>query len=168
MFGYRVPAPDEAMLISGGRRGLGGAPFRVVTGHGKFVLPIFRKTRFLTLSMCESEVTETCVTRQGISLHVRAVIAFKFGNDPESVIDDGDTGYIDAMSAPHKAAIQRQAQIAQAQATQASVEAEQVAARNQAEYARQTAIVKAEYSAEVERAQAKAAQAGPLAQAHAQ
>lgn len=72
------------------------------------------------------------------------------------------------MSAPHKAAIQRQAQIAQAQATQASVEAEQVAARNQAEYARQTAIVKAEYSAEVDRAQAQAAQAGPLAQAHAQ
>ena len=70
MFGYRVPAPDQAMLISGGRRGLGGAPFRVVTGHGKFVLPIFRKTRFLTLAMCESEVTETCVTRQGIALTV--------------------------------------------------------------------------------------------------
>ncbi|MGW1588029.1 flotillin family protein [Streptomyces sp. NPDC002386] len=239
MFGYRVPAPDEAMLISGGRRGLGGAPFRVVTGHGKFVLPVFRKVRFLTLSMCEAEVTETCVTKQGISLHVRAVIAFKVGNDHESIInagqrflsdqdqmsvltgrifaghlraiigsmtveeivterqklaaevldtsktematiglivdslqiqsiDDGDTGYIDAMSAPHKAAIQRQAQIAQAQATQASVEAEQEAARKQAEYARQTAIVKAEYSAEVDRAQAEAAQAGPLAQAHAQ
>jgi uncharacterized membrane protein YqiK len=239
MFGYRVPAPDEAMLISGGRRGLGGAPFRVVTGHGKFVLPVFRKTRFLTLSMCEAEVTETCVTRQGIALHVRAVIAFKVGNDHESIInagqrflsdqdqmsvltgrifaghlraiigsmtveeivterqklaaevldtskvemakiglivdslqiqsiDDGDVGYIEAMSAPHKAAIQRQAQIAQAQATQASVEAEQVAARNQAEYARQTAVVKAEYSAEVDRAQAQAAQAGPLAQAHAQ
>ncbi|MFF3917743.1 SPFH domain-containing protein [Streptomyces sp. NPDC001852] len=239
MFGYRVPAPDEAMLISGGRRGLGGAPFRVVTGHGKFVLPVFRKVRFLTLSMCEAEVTETCVTKQGISLHVRAVIAFKVGNDHESIInagqrflsdqeqmsvltgrifaghlraiigsmtveeivterqklaaevldtsktemakiglivdslqiqsiDDGDTGYIDAMSAPHKAAIQRQAQIAQAQATQAAVEAEQEAARKQAEYARQTAIVKAEYSAEVDRAQAQAAQAGPLAQAHAQ
>ena len=83
-------------------------------------------------------------------------------------IDDGEVGYIEAMSAPHKAAIQRQAQIAQAQATQASVEAEQVAARNQAEYARQTAVVKAEYSAEVDRAQAQAAQAGPLAQAHAQ
>ncbi|MEU6198129.1 SPFH domain-containing protein [Streptomyces sp. NPDC047061] len=239
MFGYRVPAPDEAMLISGGRRGLGGAPFRVVTGHGKFVLPVFRKVRFLTLSMCESEVTETCVTKQGIALHVRAVIAFKVGNDHESIInagqrflsdqeqmsvltgrifaghlraiigsmtveeivterqklaaevldtsktemakiglivdslqiqsiDDGDTGYIDAMSAPHKAAIQRQAQIAQAQATQAAVEAEQAAARKQAEYARQTAIVKAEYSAEVDRAQAEAGQAGPLAQAHAQ
>ncbi|GHB68315.1 flotillin family protein [Streptomyces xanthochromogenes] len=239
MFGYRVPAPDEAMLISGGRRGLGGAPFRVVTGHGKFVLPIFRKTRFLTLSMCEAEVTETCVTKQGIALHVRAVIAFKVGNDTESIvnagqrflsdqdqmsvltgrifaghlrsiigsmtveeivterqklaaevletsktemakiglivdslqiqsIDDGEVGYIDAMSAPHKAAIQRAAQVAQAQATQASVEAEQVAARNQAEYARQTAVVKAEYSAEVDRVQAQAAQAGPLAQAHAQ
>ncbi|GGX75828.1 SPFH domain-containing protein [Streptomyces anandii] len=239
MFGYRVPAPDEAMLISGGRRGLGGAPFRVVTGHGKFVLPVLRKVRFLTLSMCESEVVETCVTKQGIALHVRAVIAFKVGNDTESIInagqrflsdqdqmsvltgrifaghlraiigsmtveeivterqklaaevldtsktemakiglivdslqiqsiDDGDTGYIDAMSAPHKAAIQRQAQIAQAQANQAAAEAQQEAARKQAEYARQTAVVKAEYSAEVDRAQAHSAQAGPLAQAHAQ
>jgi uncharacterized membrane protein YqiK len=239
MFGYRVPAPDQAMLISGGRRGLKGAPFRVVTGHGKFVLPIFRKTRFLTLAMCEAEVEEKCVTRQGITLTVRAVIAFKVGNDVESIvnagqrflsdqdqmavltgrifaghlrsiigsmtveeivterqklatevletskaemakiglivdslqiqsIDDGRTGYIEAMSAPHKAAIQRQAQIAQAQASQASAEAEQEAARKQAEYARQTAIVQAQYNAEVDRAQAEAAQAGPLAQAHAQ
>ncbi|MBM9510121.1 SPFH domain-containing protein [Actinacidiphila acididurans] len=239
MFGYRVPAPDEAMLISGGQRGLGGAPFRVVTGHGKFVLPIFRKTRFLTLAMNEAEVAEKCVTKQGITLTVKAVIAFKVGNDHESIvnagqrflsdqdqmailtgrifaghlraiigsmtveeivterqklasevletsksemakiglivdslqiqsIDDGDTGYIAAMSQPHKAAIQRQAQIAQAQATQAAVEAQQAATRNQAEYARQTAVVQAEYNAEVDRAQAKAAQAGPLAQAHAQ
>ncbi|MGY1437472.1 flotillin family protein [Streptomyces reniochalinae] len=239
MFGYRVPSPDEAMLISGGRRGLKGAPFRVVTGHGTFVLPIFRKVRFLTLAMSESEVAETCVTKQGIVLTVRAVIAFKVGNDNESIvnagqrflseqeqmsvltgrifsghlrsiigsmtveeivterqklatevletsktemgkiglivdsfqiqsIDDGDTGYIEAMSAPHKAAIQRQAKIAEAQATQASVEAEQEAARNQAEYERQTAIVEAEYKAEVDRAQAQSAQAGPLAQAHAQ
>ncbi|MYW16138.1 flotillin, partial [Streptomyces sp. SID2955] len=41
-------------------------------------------------------------------------------------------------------------------------------ARKQAEYARQTAVVKAQYSAEVDRAQAQAAQAGPLAHAHAQ
>ena len=62
MFGYRVPAPDEAMLISGGRRGMNDAPFRVVTGHGAFVAPFFRKVRYLTLSMQESEVAETCVT----------------------------------------------------------------------------------------------------------
>ncbi|WP_042388373.1 SPFH domain-containing protein [Streptacidiphilus melanogenes] len=239
MFGYRVPAPDQAMLISGGRRGMGTAPFRVVTGHGAFVSPVFRKTRFLTLAMCEAEVDENCVTHQGIALTVRAVIAFKVGNDKESIvnagqrflsdqdqmsvltgrifaghlraiigsmtveeivterqklatevletskaemakiglivdslqiqsIDDGQTGYIAAMAAPHQAAIQRQAKIAQAQAAQASAEAEQAAARNQAEYARQTAVVKAEYTAQVDRAQAQAAQAGPLAAAHAQ
>ncbi len=89
MFGYRVPAPDEAMLISGGRYGRNGAPFRVVTGHGAFIFPIFRKTRFLTLAMCEAEVAETCVTKQGISLNVRSVIAFKVGNDEESIVNAG-------------------------------------------------------------------------------
>ena len=89
MFGYRVPAPDEAMLISGGRHGLRDAPFRVVTGHGAYVMPIFRRVRYLTLAMQEAEVSETCVTKQGISLNVRAVIAFKVGNDPESVVNAG-------------------------------------------------------------------------------
>jgi flotillin len=89
MLGYRVPAPDEAMLVSGGRYGLREAPFRVVTGHGAFVMPGFRKARYLTLSMQEAEVSETCVTKQGISLNVRAVIAFKVGNDPESIVNAG-------------------------------------------------------------------------------
>src|ERR1700704_6408391 len=85
MFGYRVPAPDQAMLISGGRAA-GNAPFRVVTGHGAYIMPFFRKVRFLTLAMCESEVAEKCVTQQGITLNVRSVIAFKVGNDTESII----------------------------------------------------------------------------------
>jgi len=85
MLGYRVPAPDAAMLISGGR-GRGDAPFRVVTGHGAFIMPFFRKVRFLTLAMCESEVAEKCVTQQGITLNVRAVIAFKVGNDEQSIV----------------------------------------------------------------------------------
>src|ERR1022692_2764474 len=89
MLGYRVPRPDEAMLISGGKYGKNGAPFRVVTGHGALVLPFVRKANFLTLSMCESEVTETCVTKQGIALNVRAVIAFKVGNDDESIVNAG-------------------------------------------------------------------------------
>jgi flotillin len=238
MFGYRVPAPDQAMLISGGRVA-GDAPFRVVTGHGAFIMPFFRKVRFLTLAMCEAEVEERCVTQQGITLNVRAVIAFKVGNDGESIvsagqrflsdqnqmavltgrifaghlrsiigsmtveqiikerqklatevldgskgemikigltvdalqiqsIDDGSLGYILAMSAPHNAAIQQQAQIAQAKANQAAAEAEQESQRNQAEFARQTAIVRAQYKAEVDKAQAEAAQAGPLAEARAQ
>jgi flotillin len=240
MFGYRVPAPDEAMLISGGRiRGAGGAPFRVVTGHGAFVMPFFRKVRFLSLRMAESEVSETCVTKQAIALKVRAVIAFKVGNDTESIvnagqrflsdqgqmavltgrifsghlrsivgsmtveeiiterqklamevldgsavemarigltidslqiqsIDDMELGYIAAMAAPHNAAIQREAQIAQARADQAAAEAGQESQRRQAEFARQTSVVQAQYKAEVDKAQAEAAQAGPLAQATAQ
>ncbi len=89
MLGYRVPAPDQAMLISGGKYGMKGSPFRVVVGHGTFVNPLFRKTRYLTLAMQESEVAETCVTKQGISLNVRAVIAFKVGNDEESIVNAG-------------------------------------------------------------------------------
>ena len=239
MFGYRVPDPDQAMLIAGGRHGRNAAPFRVVTGHGAFVFPAFRKASFLTLALCEAEVAETCVTRQGISVNVRSVIAFKVGNDEESIvnagqrflsdqdqmsvltgrifaghlrsiigsmtveeivterqklatevldgskaemakiglivdslqiqsIDDMGTGYIDSMAAPHVAAIQRQAKIAQAQANQPAAEAEQASQRKQAEYARKTAIVQAQYKAEVDKAQAEAAQAGPLAQADAQ
>jgi uncharacterized membrane protein YqiK len=238
MFGYRVPAPDEAMLISGGKGGPGGSPFRVVTGHGAFVLPFFRKASFLTLAMCEAEVAEACVTRQAIALNVRAVIAFKVGNDDESIvnaarrflsdqdqmavltgrifaghlrsivgsmtveeivterqklalevldgsksemaalgltvdslqiqsIDDMNLGYISAMAAPHNAAIQREASIAQAEADQKAAEANQQSQRTQAEYARQTAVIQAQYRAEIETAQAQASQAGPLAAAQA-
>src|ERR1700689_453516 len=239
MFGYRVPAPDEAMLISGGKHGMKGSPFRVVIGHGAFVTPITRKVRYLTLSMQEAEVAEQCVTKQGIALNVRAGIAFKVGNDEESIvnagqrflsdqdqmsiltgpifaghlrsiigsmtveeivterqklatevldgskaemvsigltvdslqiqsIDDMGAGYIAAMAAPNNAAIQRQAKIAQAAADQASAEAVQASARKQAEFERQTAVVRAQYKAEIDKAQAEAAQAGPLAQAGAQ
>ncbi|MGP4016718.1 flotillin family protein [Saccharopolyspora sp. 5N708] len=237
MFFYRVPQPDEAMLISGGRV-KGNAPFRVVTGRGAFVMPFFRKVRFLSLRMAEAGVTETCVTKQAITLRVRAVIAFKVGNDTESIvnagqrflsdqkqmgeltgrifsghlrsivgsmtveeiiterqklaeqvldgsavemarigltidslqiqsIDDMDLGYISALSAPHNAAVHREAKIAQARADQAAAEVAQESARRQAEYARQTSIVQAQYKAEVDRAQAEAAQAGPLTQATA-
>src|SRR5580698_2936415 len=89
MFGYRVPAPDEAMLISGRGGGAEGAPFKVVIGRGSFVTPVFRKVRYLSLSLREAEVAETCVTKQGISLNVRAVIAFKVGNDTESIVNAG-------------------------------------------------------------------------------
>jgi len=202
-------------------------------------MPAFRKARYLTLSLQEAEVAETCVTKQGISVNVRAVIAFKVGNDEESIvnagqrflsdqdqmtiltgrifsghlrsiigsmtveeivterqklaaevldgskaematigltvdalqiqsIDDMGAGYIAAMASPHNAAIQRQAKIAQAQADQLAVQAQQESQRQQAEYARQTAVVQAQYKAEVDKAQAEAAQAGPLAQAQVQ
>ena len=240
MFGYRVPAPNQAMMISGGKQhGDGALPFRIVTGHGAFVLPVFRKVSFLTLALQEAVVAEECVTQQGIALTVKAVIAFKVGADQDSIaaaaqrfladqnqmstltgqifaghlrsivgsmtvegiirerqtlaenvldasklemanlglvvdslqiqsIDDKGSGYIRALAAPHQAAVNQAAQIAQAQADQAAAEAQQVSQRNQAEYARQTAVARAEYQAEIDRAQATSAQAGPLAAAQAQ
>jgi len=89
MFGYRVPAADQAMLISGGRRSRSGVPFRVVVGHGAFVNPLIRRVGMLSLAMREAEVQETCVTGQGISVNVRAIIAFKVGNDDESIVNAG-------------------------------------------------------------------------------
>ena len=63
MFGYRVPAPDQAMLISGGRAA-GNAPFRVVTGHGAYIMPFFRKVRFLTLAKALSVPRNgSCLTK---------------------------------------------------------------------------------------------------------
>ncbi|MBK5307712.1 MAG: flotillin [Frankiaceae bacterium] len=234
MLGYHVPAPDEAMLISGGKTKGSDAPFRVVTGRGAFAMPMFRKVRFITLSMSESEVGETCVTKQGIALEVKAVIAFKVGNDTASIvnasqrflsdqsqmsvltgrifsghlrsiigsmtveeivterqklasevldgskeemakigltvdalqiqsIDDMGLGYIAAMAAPHNAAIQRAAKVAASQADQASSEAEQASLRAQAEYARQTQVVQAQYAADVEAAKSSAAATAAMA-----
>ena len=54
-------------------------------------------------------------------------------------IDDMGAGDIAAMASPHNAAIQRQAKIAQAQADQLAVQAQQESQRQQAEYGRQTA-----------------------------
>jgi uncharacterized membrane protein YqiK len=239
MFGWHVPAPDEAMLISGKRKTEGGLPFKIVTGHGAFVVPIKSRVSTITLAMQESEVGEECVTKQGITLLCKAVIAFKVGDDHESIanaarrfledqdqmatltgrifaghlrsiigsltveeiirerqrlseevldsskpemekiglvvdslqiqsIDDRGSGYIAALAAPHQAAVQRDAQIAQAQAQQASAQAQQESQRNQAEYERQTQVTRAGYKAEVDRAQAQAAAAGPLSTAEAQ
>ncbi|MEV4622723.1 SPFH domain-containing protein [Asanoa sp. NPDC049573] len=240
MFGYRVPAPNEALLISGRKqRGADALPFKIVTGHGAFVVPIFSKATRLTLAMQEAEVEEDCYTQQGLTLAVRSVIAFKVGDDHESIaaaarrfqgdqsqmpvlvgrifsghlrsiigsmtveaiireqqtladaivdasktemarigldidslqissIDDKGAGYIRALAAPHQARVNQEAKVAQAAADQASAMAQQESVRNQAEYARQTAIAQARYQAEIDQAQQTAAQAGPLAAAQAQ
>jgi hypothetical protein len=60
------------------------------------------------------------------------------------------------MAAPHNAAIQRQARIAQAQADQAAVEAQQKSAQAQAQYQQQTSEVQAAAQARINVAQANA------------
>ncbi len=240
MFGYRVPAPNEALLISGKKqRGDDALQFKIVTGHGVFVMPIVSRASTLTLAMQEAEVIEDCFTQQGLTLGVQAVIAFKVGDDHESIaaaarrfqgdqsqmatlvgrifsghlrsiigsmtveaiireqqtlgeaildasktemgkiglsvdslqissIDDKGAGYIKALAAPHQAAVNQAANVAQARADQESAMARQESERNQAEYSRQTAVARAEYQAEIDAAQQKAQQSGPLAAAQAQ
>jgi uncharacterized membrane protein YqiK len=239
MFGYRVPAPNEALLISGRKqRGAEALQFKIVTGHGVFVVPIFSRASTLTLAMQEAEVVEDCFTQQGLTLAVQAVIAFKVGDDHESIaaaarrfqgdqsqmatlvgrifsghlrsiigsmtveaiireqqtlgdaildaskmemgriglavdslqissIDDKGANYIKSLAAPHQAKVNQDANVAQAAADQASAMARQASARFQAEYARQTAVAQAQYQAEIDQAQQRAAQAGPLAAAQA-
>ena len=86
MLGYHVPDPDEAMLVSGGKS-KDNAPFRVIIGRGAWVVPLFRKVRYLSLAMFEAEISERCVTKQAIQLDVRAVIAFKVANDTQSIVN---------------------------------------------------------------------------------
>jgi flotillin len=238
MFGYRVPPPNEALIVSGGKPS-GGLPFRIVIGRGTFVLPVIRRASFLSLALREAEVDEQCVSNQGVALEVSAVIAFKVGSDSASIaaaaqrflgkhsrmdeltgqifaghlrsivgsmtveeiiqdrqalaeniltackvemgnlglvvdslqiksIGDLKSGYIFALSAPRRAAVNQAAKIAEAEAARAIVQAEQASARRQAEYARETAVSRAQYQAEIDQAQQVAAQAGPLSLARAQ
>ncbi|MGH3167784.1 MAG: flotillin family protein [Trebonia sp.] len=86
MFFWHVPAPNEALLISGSKRRKSDAEFRIVTGHGSFVLPVKQKARMLSLELRETVIEEECIqTQRGIRLNVRAVAAFKVGDDEVSI-----------------------------------------------------------------------------------
>lgn len=237
MLFWHVPAPNEALLISGSKRQAQDTQFRIVTGHGSFVMPVKQKARMLSLALREAEITEDCVTQQGIRLNVRAVTVFKVGDDSvsianaarrflaeqdrmeelvgrifaghlrsiiggltvEQIIRERDrvaqevkegshsemeklgivvdalqiqeiedaTGYIENLAAPHAAAVAGRARIARAKADQEATEREQEAAALKAQYERDTALKRAGFIAETEQANARAAQAGPLAEARA-
>jgi uncharacterized membrane protein YqiK len=237
MFFWHVPAPNEALLISGSKRGNEGTQFRIVTGHGCFVVPVKQRARVLSLALREAEIVEECITNQGIRLNVRAVAAFKVGDDQASIsnaarrflseqdrmevlvgrvfaghlrsiiggltveqiirerdrvaqeVKDGShgemeklglvvdaleiqeiedsSGYINNLAAPHAAAVASQARIAKARADQEATERELAAASMKAQFERDTAIKRAGFQAETEEANARAAQAGPLAEAQA-
>src|ERR1700759_5489288 len=85
MLFWHVPAPNEALLISGSKRRHDETQFRIVTGHGSFVVPVKQKARVLSLALQEAEIVEDCITNQGIRLNVRAVAVFKVGDDQASI-----------------------------------------------------------------------------------
>ncbi len=80
---------------------------------------------------------------------------------------DDPTGYIENLSRPFAAIVQRDARIAQAQADQEASTREAEAAALKASAQRDSKIKVAGYQAEVDRAAAEAKQAGPIADATA-
>lgn len=77
------------------------------------------------------------------------------------------TGYIQNLAAPHAAAVQRDARIAQAESNRLATEAEQQSFARMAEATRDSEILQAGYQAERDKAAARSRQAGPLEDAAA-
>lgn len=80
---------------------------------------------------------------------------------------DDSTGYITNLGKPHAAAIAAAARIAEAQRDQEATEAEQAAMAKKSAAIRDSRIHQEGYQAEMDKAAARARQAGPLAEATA-
>jgi regulator of protease activity HflC (stomatin/prohibitin superfamily) len=85
MLFWYVPAPDEALLISGSKNHPQDTEFRIVTGRGSFVWPIRQKARVLSLALRDTEIAVECITSQGVRINVRAVAVFRVGDDHASI-----------------------------------------------------------------------------------
>jgi uncharacterized membrane protein YqiK len=81
---------------------------------------------------------------------------------------DDPTGYIANLARPHTAEVQKTARVAQAQAEREATQAEQDSNAQKALAVRDSQIKQATYQADIDRAQAEAAQSGPLSSAMAQ
>src|SRR3954466_2604869 len=88
---WRVAEPNEALIISGlgakahNRDTAESLGFKITTGKGTMVLPGFQTCRRLSLDTRVSGLEVTCVTSQGIRVHVRGVVIYKVGNDFSSI-----------------------------------------------------------------------------------
>ncbi|GAA4032650.1 flotillin family protein [Allokutzneria multivorans] len=80
---------------------------------------------------------------------------------------EDESGYILNLGKPHAAAVAASARIAEAQRDQEATEAEQIAQANKAAALRDSKIKQASYQAEIDQANAKTKQSGPLADATA-
>jgi len=88
---FKVAEPNEAMIISGlgahqGPEGdAAGLGFKIVVGKGAVVIPGLQTVRRLFLDIHESVLDVQCVTTQGISVGVKAVVIYKIADDYASI-----------------------------------------------------------------------------------
>lgn len=86
-FGYRVPKPNEVMLVSG-RKSTEEEPFKIYR-QGKFIWPGFRTAKMISMRQMQAKIEEPCTTVQGIDGIFKAVVAFYVANDDLSVYAAG-------------------------------------------------------------------------------
>ncbi|MEV4167735.1 SPFH domain-containing protein [Nonomuraea sp. NPDC049709] len=88
---WRVAEPNEALIISGlgarrrGEAGIDSLGFKIITGKGAAVLPGFQTSRRLRLDTRAANLQVSCVTQQGIPVHIRGVVIYKVGDDLASI-----------------------------------------------------------------------------------
>jgi flotillin len=87
---YRVPAADQALIITGAgakgaTAGTSGRTYKIVTGGGALVVPVIQKAQYLSMKADKALLEVDGVDSQKIPVGVRGVAIFKVGDDEQSI-----------------------------------------------------------------------------------
>jgi uncharacterized membrane protein YqiK len=87
---YKVPAADQALIITGGgakgqQAGTEGRTYKIVTGGGALVVPVLQKAQYLSMKADKAILEVEGVDSQKIPVGVRGVAIFKVGDDEHSI-----------------------------------------------------------------------------------
>jgi flotillin len=87
---YKVPAADQALIITGGgtkgqTAGTEGRTYKIVTGGGALVVPVLQKAQYLSMKADKAILDVEGVDSQKIPVGVRGVAIFKVGDDEQSI-----------------------------------------------------------------------------------
>ncbi|MGA1872677.1 MAG: SPFH domain-containing protein [Thermoplasmatota archaeon] len=89
MSGYRKVPPDMAMLVYRMKLGRGFVLKDILTGGGKFIIPVFQRTDFLLLDVrtLEMSAEDVVCDKSGsrIEIDIKAVTQIKACTDPEGL-----------------------------------------------------------------------------------
>jgi flotillin len=81
---YKVAKPNEALIVSGSKRYVGGV--RVVVGGGAIVYPLINVARRMSLETRSIAVALTgAVTSQGVPISVEGIVNVKIADDEDSI-----------------------------------------------------------------------------------
>jgi flotillin len=81
---YKVAKPNEALIIAGSRRAVGG--IRVVVGGGAIVYPLVNVARRISLEVQSITVgLDGAVTMQGVPVAVEGIVNVKISDDEDSI-----------------------------------------------------------------------------------